>query len=443
MDESEVLASSSDASISTNIQLLPTEIRLSILSHLEVKEIKQFSQCSKICRTTCLPILYRRLNLSYVRGSRANCNVTPTSRLDQIRAAFVEPEGNLYNLHGTVRHVTIDTEDLAGFDNIVTYYRALVSMLPLFPALNSLKISYFSPSASLYSPRSYSFDTRLIHGFCSTLWETCPAYRTLKSLYFGKAEYRFTDSKNLDAIRNSPLSDENEVFMGLNPGEGVLKYSTTSTIPWPPALEEAYFDVDVRSTYFPGSINTALFITSSTTTLKKFGLWLNLHMGTPRFGQPSDPFFSRDTRLPCVTDLGFCLDFLNAREYTDELKMVFPNIESLSVFVDKDSHGGFWEEEAIKSYTRLLRFWPETLKKVRLPWFTENGDFENEHARTKRINSWFEIVEDSRLEEVLLVRETPEDYFEAVDCSISGTGSVRELKWSGVHHVEKLPLDGV
>ncbi|RVD83522.1 uncharacterized protein DFL_007908 [Arthrobotrys flagrans] len=436
---SEIEASGPDAV--PNIQSIPLELRLSILSHLEIKQVKQFSLCSKACRTTSLPILYRRLNLSYVYNDTIDRAITPTptARLDLIRAAFVNPEGSLHKLQDVVRHVTIDTENLPGFNNIVTYYRGWVSLLPLFPALNSIKILYYSPSASAFFP-SYEFDTRLFNGACSRLMETCPSYRTLKFLHVKTSEYRFTDPVVFPKpIRIESLSDEDEIFMGLNPGESALKYATPDTIPCPQALEEAYFDLDFRSEPRENVIDPKLFTRFSTATLKKLGIWLDLHGDRGQYR----PLFPEGIDLTRITDLGICLDFLNFLIYFYELETRLPNVENLSLYVDKGSEGGFWEEEAIKAYGRIVGAWTRTLKKMRVPWFTVGGEFEREDGRTRRIRSWFETNESSKLETVVLVKETPEDWFEAVDCSITSTGSGREIKWSEIYLAGKLPLDGL
>ncbi|KAK6510968.1 hypothetical protein TWF506_010056 [Arthrobotrys conoides] len=429
-----------DVHVVSNIESIPLELRVSILSHLDLKQVKQFSLCSRACRIASLPILYRRLNLAYVYNSATDRGITPTTRLDQIRAAFLDPDGSLHKLQDVVRHVTIDTENLSGFNNIITYYRGWVSLLPLFPALNSIKILYYSPSASAYSPSLYEFDTRLFNGACSRLMETCPSYRTLKFLHIKTSEYRFTDPALSSRPRRiEPLSEEDEEFMGLNLGESVLKYATPDTIPCPQALEAAYFDIDFRSEPRGDVIDPILFTRSSTDSLKTLGIWLDLHKDRGR----NLPLFPEGIDLTRITDLGLCLDFLNLTLYLTEVETRVPNVVNLSLYVDEGSVGGFWEEEAIKAYGTIVGAWSRTLKKMRVPWFTVDGEYENEYGRTKRIKSWFETNEFSKLETVVLVKETPEDWFEAVDCSITGTGQMREIKWSEMYLTEKLPLDGL
>ncbi|KAF3164392.1 hypothetical protein TWF788_001177 [Orbilia oligospora] len=438
--EAETEAETSGSNVVNSIESIPLELRLSILSYLNIKEIKQFSLCSRVCRIASLPILYRRLNLAYVYNSAIDRGITPTTRLDQIRAAFLDPDGSLHNLQDIVRHVTIDTENLSGYNNIIAYYRGWVSLLPLFPALNSIKIRYYSPSASAYSPSLYEFDTRLFNSTCSRLMETCTAYRTLKFLHVKTSEYRFSDpALSSRPKRIEPLSDEDEIFMGLNPGESALKYATPDTIPCPEALEEVYFDIDFRSKPRGDVIDPMIFTRSSTNTLKKLGVWLDLHKDRNR----NLPLFPEGIDLTRITDLGLCLDFLNVATYLTKVGTRIPNVVSLSLYVDQGSVGGFWEEEAIKAYGRIVGAWLRTLKRMRVPWFTASGDYEGEDGRTERVKSWFETNELSKLERVVLVKDTPEEWFEAQDCLITRVEQAREFKWSEVYLAERLPLDGL
>ncbi|KAK6334693.1 hypothetical protein TWF718_010140 [Orbilia javanica] len=423
------------------IHSLPLELRILILSYLDAKQVKEFSLCSHACRAASLPIMYRRLRLSY-DDSLLERPVTPTSRLEQIRAAFFNEGGSLYNLQDVVRHVTVDTEKLPGFNNIITYYRTWVSLLPLFPALNSLKILYYSPSACAYSPNLYEFDIRLFNGTFSRLMETCPSFRTLKSLYVRTSDYRFRDPSASPTLSGERLSDEDEIFMGLNPGESILKFSTMGTIPCPPALEEAYFDIDFRTEPRKDVIHPLIFIRSSMPTLKKLGVWVDLHTDRVQAWARSK-LFPNGVDMRGITELGLCLDFLNLTDYATELERRLPYVETLSLYVDEDSHGGFWEEQAIKSYGRLVAAWPRTLKKMRAPWFTVNGSFERQRGRTHRIKSWFDTNGESNLEMVMLVKETTGDQFEATDCTITKTDSGREFKWSEIYLTDKLPLDGL
>ncbi|KAK6497823.1 hypothetical protein TWF481_012225 [Arthrobotrys musiformis] len=424
-----------------HIEAIPLELRFLILSNLEIPDIKQFSLCSRICRTTSLSALYRRLNLTYVYNASIEHAINPMVRLEQIRSAFVDPRGILYKKEHLVRHVTVDSGNICGFNHIVTYFRGWVSLLPLFKNLDSLKILYYSPSAGAYSPTIYEFDHRLFNGTCYRLMETCPAYRNLKYLHMKTTDYRFGDPALSPRPRAAePLSEEDELFLGLTLGESVLKYSSQDTIQPPEGLEEAYFDIDFRTEPRSDVIDPMVFIKSSTEMLKKLGVWQDLH--DARNGR-SRPLLTEGIDLTNVKDLGICLDFLNLPVYLTELKARVPNLESLSFYVDQGSEGGFWEEEAIKAYTRVVGAWAGTLTRMRVPWFTVNGRMEGEAERTQRIRSWLDENEYSKLEKVTLVKETPESWFEAVDCSITRLGLGRELKWSQMYVTKKLPLDGL
>ncbi|KAK6529842.1 hypothetical protein TWF281_009000 [Arthrobotrys megalospora] len=419
------------------IQSIPLELRLSILSYLDIKQVKEFSLCSRSCRAASLPIIYRRLNLGYIDDLSKTHVLTPISRLEEIRAAFANPDGSLHNLQDVVRHVTIDNEDLVGIDNLVSYYRGWISLLPLFPALNSLKILYFTPSVHALYGLDPDFDTRLFNASCSVLVATCPTYQALKRLYIKSSEYRHAYPTSSLSREEVQFTADNEIFLGLNPGESVLKYSSPETIPFPQALEEAYLDIDFRVAPVGTYLDVVRFIIPSMATLKKLGVWVDLH------STGNSLLFPRSLDLTHITDLGLCLDFLNHTRDLDELGERCPNLESLSLYVDNGSEGGFWEEQAMKSYGRIVGIWEKTLKYLRLPWFTEGGELEPELDRTVRIHIWFRSHNPAKLEKVVLVRQIPGDYFQAVACFITGTGKTRELTWSEVYLEEKLPLDGL
>ncbi|EPS37086.1 hypothetical protein H072_9318 [Dactylellina haptotyla CBS 200.50] len=439
---------------------LPTELLLSILSYLPFHDIRTFSTCSKAFRSTSLALVFRNLKFSH----------PASTSIADIRRAFEDPQhGSLHHICGRVRHVTLHSHNIKGLEEIVTYFRTRVALLPLFPGLTSLMIT----RAGLY-PHMLGwlegFDDSIISAIWRMLEEAWPGRHTL----LRKVAFKTLDYVHQDRLRGQELSVESLRFLGWdgyynsqkqqrageaggsitadgygdrNRGEdededyeerdeveetGANKHAIGlgHIYPCPAPIEEAYINRDYvtsRQRIIERPIPDLLYLANCRQSLKTVGIWINTFNGnmTPQWAAtPAEDYLAfynvRDLRI----NMGFFMQSF-PEQYLDELARRFPKVEKVVIYHDYRCHE-YIEGERMYRYGSLMKLWPKTLKEARLPWLTYFGSSYETRSMGATINVWIDEHSLNKLKRVVFVREIVQeesgfdmpDELEAIGCDV-------------------------
>ncbi|KAK6530005.1 hypothetical protein TWF694_003381 [Orbilia ellipsospora] len=342
---------------------IPTELAFSILSFLNLEDLRSFALASQQCRALALPFLFRSLNIT-------------TDAL----SAF-ESDNRLTRICNSVRHVTLQTGNVTlKSGGCYDYFRLCLPGLPLFPNINSIKIYYkYRQTHAVFTSRQKRQARALNLAFFSAIFlhlSTLPFYSQLRYLYFTAEQeespiYADTDTGSHSYDEINPLSQEAKNFLRV----GVDVIVKDCKLPYPPALEELTIDTPFLFDPFFSKLHFGTTLTDSTVTLKK------LHLKSALTTTPAERqtgFRNRESYLhfpifplplttifPNVTTLSLAYDYMSP-EYFQEVTLRFPNVEELKVCLGRSTTLRPLRTEDDEAYPFIDKF--TCLRKLVIPW---------------------------------------------------------------------------
>ncbi|KAK6354384.1 hypothetical protein TWF730_008792 [Orbilia blumenaviensis] len=343
-----------------SITTLPTELIFLILSFLPPKDDRKFSLCSKACRETSIPVIFRRIRLfpENIHIWKKNPAICVAARRLSIYVIRCDSEAEL-----------------------IDHWRICTNAVGLFPNVTGLKLLY--PTSSSYLQRRdpgsrtsldnkiLQLDNRIFNAIFSTL-STFPFYYSqLKTLHIESVKFFRTSSRY-------PLniSVENQEF--LNSTNRVTGKSGVPTAPFPPLLEEVI--LTSRNTSFTPlgyNLNTFTALQHCGKSLKSLTIlglpedfMKSLYPLSPRTKDAylKSPILRLDISnyvYPNVINLCLSSVFL-VDEYFYEFPARFPRLQELRIH-DQSTRLTLRITESLHEITPMLGAFKE-LKGVILPW---------------------------------------------------------------------------
>ncbi|EPS37059.1 hypothetical protein H072_9312 [Dactylellina haptotyla CBS 200.50] len=468
-----------------NLNSLPPELAHEIITYLPFKDVLSLSLCSKFWREYSVPIIFRAIYIS---------RDTPKAFADG---------GSLSHIKDVVRHVSFDTSTkkciqysstpAEEIGETIKYYRECSAGLKLFPRLDSLLVLYESLEVKYPKAHLTDFDTKLFHGFFSTISGYTPDHARdpgdstpplvtplIKALHFSYIDnshsYEYHGLYMKDVFCPYEIMSEDDTQF-LDPSVGIdargqssheeasgtqtsesckcreLEQQSSETISksiYPSALEE--IEIDIMG---PGSFsrshrfNPLLLIQSTSESLRKVVLFCEIDNVERLVDEATleEPivFPFPHTVFPNVKELYFGPGLMVPILFR-ELTLRFPNVESMKVLMADGDLDRVKPDLLGEFYADLLEL--GKLKDIMVPYQSHyiipniTG-----HLRTQ-VDNW---VQDGLplLEDVLFVLESeyPDHYernlMEVVSFQIDDTEARDSGETSGAPNWKVLQLVGV
>ncbi|KAK6522051.1 hypothetical protein TWF281_002620 [Arthrobotrys megalospora] len=364
------------------INLIPAEISFQILSYLTLRDLKEFSICSKSCRHSAIPLIFRSITFPSFGFGVDTSGGDNLETCQKMVESSKNKDGALYLARMDVVHALLVCLELNTVGQIARYFAACSEVLGNFHNLQTLAIIFHYPIDILnYVP---DFHDRVFKGMFTHLSANCPGYSSLVGLSINLTVgcHELETPPKKESCSEGMEIEECKQFLSLNlTSEG----SGVRNAPYPPSLEHFLMKTKVyttndttRSQHFNASLSGAFcglsIIQCSIDTLNTIGFDFDLALLSDMEISEPQPELPYKAIFPSVKTATLNLSFLTAltKKYSLVLKEFltrFPNIEDLDISHRRPSTDTY--EEYISYFSHLAAV--PTVRKLRIYWPRERA----------------------------------------------------------------------